>query len=117
MVFVTIGSILNPLGKIELQHSDNLQASPFSSILGRLLGEFGKMEIRNWILGVMIASSLSAVAESDTFELPNATSGSESQILDAVKQKKYEQDTRITDLQINAEAGSLSRYSLQFTAG
>lgn len=41
-------------------------------------------------------------------------SGSSGVLADKIKQKKFEEDSRINDLQIRADAGSLSRYSMKF---
>jgi len=44
-------------------------------------------------------------------------SGSTSGLTEKIKQKKFEEDERINDLQIRADAGSLSRYSMKFVVG
>ena len=64
------------------------------------------------IAAVALICSFAAVAEDESLNLPNETRGSEKSMVDSVKQKKYEQDSKITDMQINAEAGSL--VALQF---
>lgn len=79
------------------------------------------MQWSKWaFLAVAISSSCVWAEESSVgLDRSSASTSSESasKIIDAIKQKKFEEDTRINDLQIRADAGSLSRYSAKFTLG
>lgn len=57
------------------------------------------------VTGLCLASSVSFALEE------NVTKAS---IGEAIKNKKFEEDRRISDLEMKAQAGSLSRYSLKF---
>lgn len=80
------------------------------------------MKWNHWAIALAFVCSSLALAEESSVNVPAATSGaadgsSSSTIIDAIKQKKFEEDQRINDLQIRADAGSLSRYSMKFIVG
>ena len=68
------------------------------------------------LVGVCFFSWCSLV-EGSTALASGDTGASKSKVLEVIKQKKFVRDERITDLQIRAEAGSLSRYSGKFSIG
>jgi hypothetical protein len=77
-----------------------------------------------WVFAALIAmtahiavaqSSEGAATEPASSSSSNSTG--EDKIIDAVKQKKYEQSEKITDMELNAQTGSLSRYSMQAYLG
>lgn len=78
------------------------------------------MGLQNWKIGVVCLGLMMASAthadDSTTAATP-AEGETHATISDVVKQKKYDQDTKITDMELNAQNGSLSRYSLQASLG
>jgi hypothetical protein len=74
-----------------------------------------------WACALVIGCSSFAYGESTSINAPVVPeadqSSSSTTFIDAVKQKQFEEDSRINDLQIRADAGSLSRYSLKFIVG
>jgi hypothetical protein len=75
------------------------------------------LHLQRFVLASLLFSFAAAFAQSET-TLQGPSDGNNSlKVIDAVKQKKFEEDSRINDLQIRAEAGSLSRYSAKFTLG
>lgn len=84
--------------------------------------QLGKLVFLSLILGSSCVwaqnSAVSAPAPSSDSSAPTQSlSGSTSDFVDKIKQKKFEEDERINDLQIRADAGSLSRYSMKLVMG
>src|SRR5690349_1930474 len=73
-----------------------------------------------FLVGILVFSfGICSAARSQTTLSDASSNGSEhqntSKLIKAVGQKKFDEDTRINDLQLRAEAGSLSRYSGSFS--
>lgn len=67
------------------------------------------------LLIALLGLSVSVAAETTTTVAPEAKSSTG--ISEVLRDKKYEEDKRITDLELRAYQGSMSRYSLQFRLG
>lgn len=63
------------------------------------------------------AQSSSAAVSSTASEVTTESKVSRSKVKEIFYDKKFEEDKKITDLEIRARAGSLSRYSMQFDLG
>lgn len=76
------------------------------------------MQLGKVILFALVLGSSCAWADSTAVVAPAgpaaSSSESSSHFIDDIKQKKFDEDARINDLQIRADAGSLSRYSAKF---
>ncbi len=67
----------------------------------------------------LVLTIITQTANADNVRGPAAGMGAETnlQIKEILKNKKFEDDKRITDLELKAQAGSLSRYSMKFDLG
>lgn len=79
------------------------------------------MQWNRCALFIVAVCSTVSWAQNSSVNVPSSSSSSSSvkseELIDAIKQKKFNEDTRINDLQIRADAGSLSRYSGKFNIG
>jgi len=72
----------------------------------------GLQKLKIGILCLAMVGTQLALAEEETSSFSN-TGESTTKLSDAIKQKQYDQSEKITDMELNAQAGSLSRYSGQ----
>lgn len=74
--------------------------------------------MRGILIGMIVGFLQVGSATAETSSAASAAeSKSEIKLRDVIAPKKFEEDKRITDLELRAQAGSLSRYSLKFDLG